>query len=69
MLRLLGGMADGVRLRHRVVEAAVRALDVIGGDAEEVVPVLRRLLDSECAGVASGALWSVEGTPRPYCLC
>ncbi|MFF6987179.1 HEAT repeat domain-containing protein [Streptomyces sp. NPDC010273] len=61
VLRLLGGLADGVRLRHRVVESAVRALDVIGGGAEGVVPVLRGLLDSECAGVAAGALWSVEG--------
>ncbi|WP_327405840.1 HEAT repeat domain-containing protein [Streptomyces sp. NBC_01288] len=61
VVRLLGGMADGVRLRHRVVESAVRALDVFGGGAEGVVPVLRGLLESECAGVAAGALWSVEG--------
>ncbi|MFI5882443.1 HEAT repeat domain-containing protein [Streptomyces sp. NPDC051554] len=60
VVRLLGGMADGVRLRPRVVEAAVRALDVFGGGAEGVVPVLRELLESECAGVAAGALWSVE---------
>ncbi|WP_329556254.1 HEAT repeat domain-containing protein [Streptomyces sp. NBC_00696] len=61
VLRLLGGLADRVRLRHRVVESAVRALDVIGGGVEGVVPMLRALLDSECAGVAAGALWSVEG--------
>ncbi|MFJ3898464.1 HEAT repeat domain-containing protein [Streptomyces sp. NPDC090083] len=61
VLRLVGGMADGVRLRPRVVESAVRALDVIGAGAEEVVPVLRGLLDSGCAGLAAGALWSVEG--------
>ncbi|WP_033278366.1 hypothetical protein [Streptomyces sp. NRRL F-525] len=61
VLRLLGGMAEGVRLRHRVVESAVRALGVFGGGAEGVVPVLRRLLESECAGLAAGALWSVEG--------
>ncbi|WP_405856504.1 HEAT repeat domain-containing protein [Streptomyces sp. NBC_01515] len=61
VLRLLGGMADGVRSRRRVVESAVRAIDVFGGGAEGVVPVLRRLLESECAGVAAGALWSVEG--------
>ncbi|WP_416955727.1 HEAT repeat domain-containing protein [Streptomyces sp. Agncl-13] len=61
VLRLMRGMADGVRLRHRVVESAVRALDVFGGGSEEVVLVLRGLLESECAGVAAGALWSVEG--------
>jgi HEAT repeat protein len=61
VLRLLRGMADGVRSRPRVVESAVRALDVFGGGAEGVVPVLRGLLESECAGVAAGALWSVEG--------
>ena len=61
VVRLLGGMADGVRSRSRVVESAVRALDVFGGGAEGVVPVLRGLLESECAGVAAGALWSVEG--------
>lgn len=61
VLRLLGGMAEGVRLRHRVVESAVRALGVFGGGAEGVVPALRGLLESECAGVVAGALWSVEG--------
>lgn len=61
VVRLLRGMADGVRLRPRVVESAVRALDVFGGGAEAVVPVLRGLLESECAGVAAGALWSMEG--------
>ena len=61
VLRLVRGMADGVRLRHRVVESAVRALDVFGGGSEGVVPVLRGLLESECAGVAAGALWSMEG--------
>jgi HEAT repeat protein len=61
VLRLLRGMADGVRSRPRVVESAVRALDVFGGGAEGVVPVLRGLLESECAGAAAGALWSVEG--------
>ncbi|MFF5306949.1 HEAT repeat domain-containing protein [Streptomyces sp. NPDC013161] len=61
VLRLLGGMAVGVRLRHRVVESAVRALGVFGGGSEGVVPVLRELLESECAGLAAGALWSVEG--------
>jgi hypothetical protein len=61
VLRLLRGMADGVRWRPRVVESAVRALDVFGGGAEGVLPVLRGLLESECAGVAAGALWSVEG--------
>ena len=61
VLRLLRGMADGVRWRPRVVESAVRALDVFGGGAAGVVPVLRGLLESECAGVAAGALWSAEG--------
>ncbi|MFD4553657.1 HEAT repeat domain-containing protein [Streptomyces sp. NPDC058469] len=61
VLRLLGGMADGVRSRPRIVESAVRALDAFGGGAEGVVPALRGLLESECAGVAAGALWSVEG--------
>ncbi|WP_406129904.1 HEAT repeat domain-containing protein [Streptomyces sp. NBC_00989] len=61
VLRLVRGVADGVRLRHRIVESAVRALDVFGGGTEGVVPVLRGLLESECAGVAAGALWSVEG--------
>jgi HEAT repeat protein len=61
VVRLLRGMGDGVRSRHRVVESAVRALDAFGGGAEGVVPVLRELLESACAGVAAGALWSVEG--------
>ncbi|MEV0738099.1 HEAT repeat domain-containing protein [Streptomyces sp. NPDC050549] len=61
VLRLLRGMPDGVRSRQRVVESAVRALDVFGVAAEGVVPVLRELLESECAGAAAGALWSVEG--------
>ncbi|MCX5241096.1 HEAT repeat domain-containing protein [Streptomyces prunicolor] len=61
VLRLLRGMADGVRSRPPVVESAVRALDVFGGGMEGVVPVLRGLLESECAGLAAGALWSVEG--------
>ncbi|MGX9885596.1 HEAT repeat domain-containing protein [Streptomyces sp. NPDC002276] len=61
VLRLLRGMPDGVRFRERVVASAVRALDAFGVVAEDVVPVLRGLLDSECAGVAAGALWSVEG--------
>jgi len=60
VLRLLRGMPDGVRFRQRVVESAVRALDVFGVGAEGVVPVLRGLLESESAGVAAGALWSVE---------
>jgi len=61
VLRLLRGMPGGVPSRQRVVESAVRALDVFGVGAEGVVPVLRGLLESECAGVAAGALWSVEG--------
>jgi hypothetical protein len=61
VLRLLRGMPDGVRLGHRVVESAVLALDAFGGGADEVVPVLWGLLESECAGVAAGALWSAEG--------
>nr|WSY56824.1 HEAT repeat domain-containing protein [Streptomyces sp. NBC_00886] len=61
VLRLLRGLSDGVRSRHRIVESAVRALDAFGGGADGVVPVLRGLLESECAGVAAGALWSVEG--------
>jgi hypothetical protein len=61
VLRLLRGMPDGVRLGHRVVESAVLALDAFGGGADGVVPVLRGLLESECAGVAAGALWSAEG--------
>ncbi|MDV9171819.1 HEAT repeat domain-containing protein [Streptomyces sp. W16] len=61
VLRLLRGMPDGVRSGQRVVESAVRALDVFGVGAEGVVPVLRGLLESECAGVAASALWSVEG--------
>ncbi|MBK3578125.1 HEAT repeat domain-containing protein, partial [Streptomyces sp. MBT65] len=55
VVRLVRGMGDGVRSRHRIVEAAVRALDVFGGGAEGVVAVLRGLLESECAGVAAGA--------------
>ncbi|MBK6010728.1 HEAT repeat domain-containing protein [Streptomyces sp. MBT53] len=61
VLRLVRGMPDGVRSRQRVVGSAVRALDAFGVVAEGVVPVLRGLLESECAGVAAGALWSVEG--------
>lgn len=61
VLRLLRGMPDGVRSRHRIVESAVRTLDAFGGGAEGAVPVLRGLLESECAGVAAGALWSAEG--------
>ncbi|MET7571876.1 HEAT repeat domain-containing protein [Streptomyces sp. NPDC005492] len=61
VLRLLRGMPEGVRSRQRIVESAVRALDAFGGGADGVVPVLRGLLGSECAAVAAGALWSVEG--------
>ncbi|MET7481793.1 HEAT repeat domain-containing protein [Streptomyces sp. NPDC005538] len=61
VLRLLRGMPDGVRSRHRIVESAVRALDAFGDGAAEIVPVLRGLLESECAAVAAGALWSAEG--------
>ncbi|MFJ5304827.1 HEAT repeat domain-containing protein [Streptomyces sp. NPDC088350] len=61
VLRLVRGMADGVRSGHRVVESAVRALDAFGSGADGVVPVLRGLLESACAGAAAGALWSVEG--------
>ncbi|MFE2420650.1 HEAT repeat domain-containing protein [Streptomyces hokutonensis] len=61
VLRLLRGVPDGVRSGQRVVASAVRALDAFGVGAEGVVPVLRGLLESECAGVAAGALWSVEG--------
>ncbi len=61
VLRLLHGMPGGVRLRHRVVESAVLALDAFGAGADGGVPVLRGLLESECAGVAAGALWSAEG--------
>lgn len=61
VLRLVRGMPEGVRSRHRIVESAVRALDAFGDGADGVVPVLRGLLESECAGAAAGALWSVEG--------
>ncbi|MFJ9893428.1 HEAT repeat domain-containing protein [Streptomyces sp. NPDC091280] len=61
VLRLVRGMPDGTRSGQRVVESALRALDVFGVDAEGVVPVLRGLLESDYAGVAAGALWSVEG--------
>lgn len=61
VLRLLRGVPDGVRSGQQVVASAVRALDVFGVGAEGVVPVLRGLLESDCAGVAAGALWSVEG--------
>ncbi|WP_427918226.1 HEAT repeat domain-containing protein [Streptomyces sp. cg40] len=61
VLRLLRGVPDGMRSGQRVVASAVRALEAFGVGAEGVVPVLRGLLESECAGVAAGALWSVEG--------
>ncbi|MEU9166380.1 HEAT repeat domain-containing protein [Streptomyces sp. NPDC048420] len=62
VLRLVRGMSVGLRLRDAVAESAVRALDAFGGAAaSEVVPVLRELLETECAADAAGALWSVEG--------
>ncbi|WP_262062794.1 HEAT repeat domain-containing protein [Streptomyces sp. STR69] len=69
VLRLLRGMPDGARSGQRAVTSAVRALDVFGVGAEGVVPVLRGLLDSECAGVAAGALWSVEGDASAVLPC
>ncbi|MFC8428363.1 HEAT repeat domain-containing protein [Streptomyces sp. NPDC057253] len=64
VLRLVRGVPVGARLRDAVVESAVRALDTFGsagvsGGASEVVPVLRKLLETEFAAVAAGALWSV----------
>ncbi|MEU6357340.1 HEAT repeat domain-containing protein [Streptomyces sp. NPDC047072] len=62
VVRLLGGMPDGLRLRDAVREAACRLLDGVGGGAGgEAIPVLRDLLETECAAVAAGALWSVQG--------
>lgn len=60
VLRLLRGLPDGVRTRHRIVESAVRALDAFGTGTEGIGPALRGLLDSECGGLAAGVLWSVE---------
>ncbi|MGW3103309.1 HEAT repeat domain-containing protein [Streptomyces sp. NPDC001100] len=71
VLRLLRGVPDGVRSGQRVMASAVRALDAFGAGAEGVVPVLRGLLESECAGAAAGALWSVErdaSAVLPYLL-
>ncbi|MEV7736441.1 hypothetical protein AB0O75_30915 [Streptomyces sp. NPDC088921] len=52
----------GLRSRDAVVESAVRALGTFGhAAASEVIPVLRELLETECAAVAADALWSVEG--------
>jgi HEAT repeat protein len=61
VLRLLQGMPDGVRMRHRIVESTVRALDAFGSGGDGVIAALRGLLDTECGAVAAGALWSVEG--------
>ncbi|MFJ6388032.1 HEAT repeat domain-containing protein [Streptomyces sp. NPDC091972] len=62
VLRLLRGLPSGLRLRDAVVEAAVRALEAFGSAAPSlVVPVLRELLETDCAAVAARALWAVEG--------
>jgi hypothetical protein len=62
VLRLVRGLPARLRLRDALVEAAVRALEVFGSAAPSlVVPVLRELLGTECAAVAAGALWTVEG--------
>jgi hypothetical protein len=62
VLRLVRGLPARLRLRDALVEAAVRALEVFGSAAPSlVVPVLRELLETECAAVAAGALWTVEG--------
>ncbi|MER5217069.1 hypothetical protein ABT063_42710 [Streptomyces sp. NPDC002838] len=39
----------------------LRALGTFGSAAREAIPVLRDLLDTECASAAARALWQVEG--------
>ncbi|MEU3851127.1 HEAT repeat domain-containing protein [Streptomyces sp. NPDC029554] len=61
VLRLLRGTPDGPG--GPVVEAAVRALAAFGTAAQEAVPELRALLDTDCAVTVAEALWSVTGEP------
>ncbi|MFF7893172.1 HEAT repeat domain-containing protein [Streptomyces sp. NPDC007907] len=61
VVRLLRGMPDGLPRRAAVTDAAVRALGAFGGAAHEAVPVLRALLETDCAVAAADALWSVTG--------
>jgi hypothetical protein len=64
VLRLLLGMPEGLRLRDSVVASAVRTLGAFDGAAREAIPVLRGLLEGECAVAAAEALWSIEGDPE-----
>ncbi|MEU6684115.1 HEAT repeat domain-containing protein [Streptomyces sp. NPDC046832] len=61
VVRLLRGMPDGLPRRAAVTDAAVRALGAFGGAAHEAVPILRALLETDCAVAAADALWSVTG--------
>jgi hypothetical protein len=62
VLRLVRGTPTGLRPGDAHVGYVVRMLGAFGSAAREAaVPVLRGLLDSECAGAAAGALWEVEG--------
>ncbi|MGW7404977.1 HEAT repeat domain-containing protein [Streptomyces sp. NPDC054833] len=61
VLRLLRGTPGGPGPREAVVANAVRTLESFGPAARTAVPVLLGLLNTGCAAVAAGALWSAEG--------
>ncbi|MFI6369943.1 HEAT repeat domain-containing protein [Streptomyces sp. NPDC050546] len=63
VLRLLRGMPDGPRPRDALTGAAVRALGAFGRAADEAVPDLRGLLETDRAVAAAEALWSITGEP------
>ncbi|MBW8699233.1 hypothetical protein MBT84_06490 [Streptomyces sp. MBT84] len=66
VLRLLHEVPGDLR-REALTESAVRVLDALA--APEAIPVLRGLLDGQCAVTAAAALWSAEGTPKPFFPC
>ncbi|WSQ13851.1 HEAT repeat domain-containing protein [Streptomyces sp. NBC_01231] len=60
VMRLVRGtVSAGLRPDDPHVGHVVRALGTFGPAAREAVPVLRRLLDTEHANAAAGALWEV----------
>jgi len=62
VLRLLHEVPGDLPRREALTESAVRVLDALA--APEGIPVLRGLLDGECAVTAAAALWSAEGDPE-----
>ncbi|MEU1414348.1 HEAT repeat domain-containing protein [Streptomyces sp. NPDC005731] len=62
VLRLLHEVPGDLPRREALTESAVRVLDALA--APEAIPVLRGLLDGECAVPAAAALWSAEGDPE-----